>query len=159
MVRMDPMNATHPSMTIERVERAVETLFAAYRRLRGREQQRGDELSGAQLRALDSLYDSAAEATTGATARQLADFADVTPATMTGMLDVLEAKGIIRRERGLADRRTVNIVLTDRGREVVTAARARWRERWDNALGDIPAEDLQATVRTLAKIAQIFDDM
>lgn len=138
----------------DEVEQAVAGLFAAYRRLRGREQQRADEVSGAQLRALDSLA-----GVRHATARQLADFADVTPATMTGMLDSLEAKGIVRRERGTTDRRTVQVVLTDKGHEIVEAARKRWRERWNAALGDLPAQDLQATARALTAVSRMFDEM
>jgi DNA-binding MarR family transcriptional regulator len=142
------------STHVDEVEQAVAGLFTAYRRLRGREQQRADDLSGAQLRALDSLADVG-----HATAKHLADFADVTPATMTGMLDSLEAKGIIRRERGTTDRRTVQVVLTKKGHEVVEAARKRWRERWGAALGDLPTQDLQATTRALTAVRRMFDEM
>ncbi|MGW5689070.1 MarR family winged helix-turn-helix transcriptional regulator [Nonomuraea sp. NPDC003754] len=134
------------------MEQAVAGLFAAFRRKRGREQASGDDLSGTQLRALDGLAEAGQ-----ATARQLADYADVTPATMTGMLDVLEARGIIRRERSLTDRRAVLIVLTDRGTETVTEARERWRQRWQEAMSDVPPEDLQAAIRVLGKVADIFD--
>ncbi|WP_394790893.1 MarR family winged helix-turn-helix transcriptional regulator [Rhodoferax sp.] len=37
---------------------------------------------------------------------------------MTRMLDRLEAKGLLRRERSSEDRRVVNLALTDSGREV-----------------------------------------
>lgn len=36
---------------------------------------------------------------------------------MTRLLDRLEAKGLVRRERSCADRRVVNLELTDEGRE------------------------------------------
>lgn len=38
--------------------------------------------------------------------------------TITGLLDRLEAKGLIRRERSLEDRRAVHIFLTPAGREL-----------------------------------------
>ncbi|MFC5834561.1 MarR family winged helix-turn-helix transcriptional regulator [Nonomuraea insulae] len=138
---------------VERVEQAVDELFTAFRRKRGREQSAGD-LSGTQLRALDGLADVGQ-----ATARQLADFADVTPATMTGMLDVLEHRGVIRRERSSTDRRATQITLTDQGRQVVAEARRRWRNRWQQAMSDVPPEDLRATARVLGKVAGIFDEM
>lgn len=41
------------------------------------------------------------------------------PATMVGLLDRLEAKGLVRRTRSEKDRRVVFIDLTDQGRETV----------------------------------------
>jgi DNA-binding MarR family transcriptional regulator len=41
------------------------------------------------------------------------------PATMVGLLDRLEAKGLVRRARSEQDRRVVLIDLTDQGRELV----------------------------------------
>ena len=40
------------------------------------------------------------------------------PGAMTRALDRLEAKGLLRRERSLADRRVVKLLLTDAGRAV-----------------------------------------
>ncbi len=40
------------------------------------------------------------------------------PGAMTRALDRLEAKGLLRRERSVQDRRVVQLVLTDAGREV-----------------------------------------
>ncbi|MEV5611955.1 MarR family transcriptional regulator [Streptomyces sp. NPDC052225] len=139
---------------VERVERAVAELFAAFRRKRGREQAVGGDLSGTQLRALDGLAEVGQ-----ATARQLADYADVTPATMTGMLDSLEAKGVIRRERSLTDRRAMQIVLTDQGAAMAAEARERWRRRWQEAMADVPPEELEAAIRVIGKAAGLFDAM
>ncbi|GAA2925238.1 hypothetical protein GCM10020221_21490 [Streptomyces thioluteus] len=147
----DPRTGTSP---VDEAQQAVAGLFAAYRRLRGREQQRPDGLTGAQLRALDGLAD-----TGHASARQLAGYADVTPATMTGMLDALEKKGVISREPSPTDRRAVRVVLTEEGAGVVEAARGQWRERWAGALGDVPAEDVAAAVRVLDAVAGMFDEM
>jgi len=94
---------------------------------------------------------------TGRHRRQMADWADVTSATMTGMLDTLEAKGVIRRERSLTDRRAGRIVLTDRGHEMVALARERWRGRWQGAMSDVPPEELPAAIRVIGKAAGVFD--
>ncbi|MGW4271696.1 MarR family winged helix-turn-helix transcriptional regulator [Streptomyces seoulensis] len=139
---------------VEQLEQAVADLFAAFRRKRGREQASGDGLSGTQLRALDGLADAGQ-----ATARRLAEYADVTPATMTGLLDTLEAKGLIRRDRSPVDRRAIQVVLTDRGRELTEEARERWRKRWQQAMADVPPEELQAAIRVLGKATGIYDRM
>jgi DNA-binding MarR family transcriptional regulator len=41
------------------------------------------------------------------------------PATMVGLLDRLEAKGLVQRTRSATDRRVVHICLTDGGRELL----------------------------------------
>jgi DNA-binding MarR family transcriptional regulator len=41
------------------------------------------------------------------------------PATMVGLLDRLEAKGLVQRSRSDKDRRVVHIIITDQGRELV----------------------------------------
>lgn len=41
------------------------------------------------------------------------------PATMVGLLDRLEAKGLVQRTRSDNDRRVVHIIITDQGRKLV----------------------------------------
>jgi MarR family transcriptional regulator, organic hydroperoxide resistance regulator len=41
------------------------------------------------------------------------------PATMVGLLDRLEVKGLVQRSRSEKDRRVVHIIITDQGRELV----------------------------------------
>jgi DNA-binding MarR family transcriptional regulator len=41
------------------------------------------------------------------------------PATMVGLLDRLETKGLVQRSRSDKDRRVVHIIITDHGRELV----------------------------------------
>lgn len=51
------------------------------------------------------------------TAAELAREIQLDAGAMTRMLDRLEAKGLVRRERSQSDRRVVNLALTDTGRE------------------------------------------
>jgi MarR family transcriptional regulator, organic hydroperoxide resistance regulator len=44
------------------------------------------------------------------------------PATVVGILDRLETKGMVTRTRSKADRRAVDLVLTDRGKSMVANA-------------------------------------
>ena len=57
--------------------------------------------------------------------RELALTADLAPATVTQMLDSLEAAGLVERGRSQSDRRVVLISLTERGAGLVAARRAR----------------------------------
>jgi len=54
----------------------------------------------------------------GSTPIAMARELSVDPAALTRSLNRLEAKGLIRRERSLADRRVVHLYLTDEGRQV-----------------------------------------
>ena len=69
------------------------------------------ELTNAQWIPLFKLYIGSAT-----TAAELARACRLDAGAMTRMLDRLEAKGLIRRERSAADRRVITISLTDEGR-------------------------------------------
>lgn len=71
-------------------------------------------LSGSQLWVVKILDMSAPMKVT-----ELARRTYLHPATMVGLLDRLETKGIVQRIRSDKDRRVVHIVITDKGRELV----------------------------------------
>ncbi|MFF9501195.1 hypothetical protein [Streptomyces sp. NPDC014656] len=75
---------------------------------------------------------------------------------MAGLLNPLEARGIIRCERSAVDCRAIQVVLTDRGRERTEEARERWRQRWRQAMADVPAEELQVAIQVLGKAAGLY---
>lgn len=56
------------------------------------------------------------------TSRALSARADISPPTVVGILDKLEAKGLIRRYRSDKDRRIVHARLTDEGRIALRTA-------------------------------------
>ncbi len=78
---------------------------------------------------------------------ELAEAAQVTPATVTGMLDHLVASGNVEREHSERDRRIVVCRLTPRGRRDVRALKAAKKARWESALADIPDEQLRAATQ------------
>ena len=79
---------------LESLRMAMGELFGAERRLRGRESQQSPELTHSQLRAL-VVIGRQEEVTAG----ELAKSADLNPASVTAMLDQLEATGIVERRR------------------------------------------------------------
>jgi DNA-binding MarR family transcriptional regulator len=139
---------------LDGVQAGLRQLLGAERRLRGRDQHRTtDGLSPVHVRALFAIGDD--ETTAGEIARA----AQISPAAVTGMLDDLEADGIVVRRRSESDRRCVLVALTDRGREVLDDTRGRWRARWESALGDVPDADLQAAARVMRAIGGLFDEI
>jgi DNA-binding MarR family transcriptional regulator len=118
-------------------------LMGAERRLRGRSPHRQGDLSATEIRALFQL-DREAEVPAGT----LAKHADVSPASMTAMLDHLEKDGMVSRRRSEADRRQVIVSLTGEGRECL----ARKREVWDRAWRELTERHSDADLATAAAV-------
>src|SRR3954451_24966856 len=109
----------------EAVRVALVELLGAERRLRARDQKCGPgELTQGQIRALFTI-DTKGEATAG----ELAKAAELSPASVSSMLENLERDGIIERRRSDSDRRVVVVTLTSAGQELLERKRTAWRER------------------------------
>jgi DNA-binding MarR family transcriptional regulator len=139
--------------TLEDVGRSFKAAMAAVRRLRGRETHHPGELSYAQFGLLFGLAERGE-----LSARELADAADLTPATVTQMLDSLAAAGLVDRVRSEADKRIVLSSLTDRGHALVAARRARFEPRWRDALAEFTDDELRAAAAVLDRLRDMFDD-
>jgi DNA-binding MarR family transcriptional regulator len=83
----------------------------------------------------------------------LAGALEVTPSTAGRMGDRLVRKGLIRRHRSRADRRSVQVSITAAGRQVVDQATARRRELLAQILGRLPAAQQAAVASALDAFA------
>jgi DNA-binding MarR family transcriptional regulator len=125
--------------------------MAAVRRLRGRESQGQGELSYAQYSLLFGL---AAEPELSTS--RLAALAELSPATVTQMLDHLEQAGFVTRIRSDRDKRVVLVALTEPGGRLIAERRARLQPRWDAALADFSDEQLITASAVLDRLAALF---
>jgi DNA-binding MarR family transcriptional regulator len=139
---------------LESAQAAFRELLGAERRLRGRDQQREGRLSHAQMRALIALGKHEP-----ATAGELAKAADLNPASVTAMLDHLEAETIVERRRSKTDRRCVHVVLTSQGRALLEEKRARWRELWEEKLSGQHDGEIAAAATVMREIAALLDEL
>jgi DNA-binding MarR family transcriptional regulator len=139
---------------LDELRDAFGELSAAQRRLRGRDQARHGHLSLAQFHAIRHIAEEG-EATAGSIAKG----AELTPASVTAILDGLERDGLVARRRSDEDRRVVLVSLTAQGREVVDKKRALWRSIWHDRLGGVPEHDLGAATRALREIAALLDEL
>lgn len=71
---------------------------------------------------------------------------------LTRVLDQLEARELIRRERSREDRRSIQLRLTDRGREVIDAVLPRVIDRLNVALAGTPRADFTALIGLLTRM-------
>jgi DNA-binding MarR family transcriptional regulator len=134
--------------------KAFRCVFRSLRRLRGRDTHLlGSEVSHAQMELLIELSEQGP-----LSAGELASAAQLTPATVTQMLDHLAACGHVQRTRSDADRRVVVSRLTAQGERKVAAKRALWQQRWEAVLSDVSAKDLRVTTRVLERLNAVFED-
>jgi DNA-binding MarR family transcriptional regulator len=143
-----------PSTPAGQLGLAFKRVMVAARRLRGRETHRPGQISYAQYGLLFGLAGSCERS-----ARELADHADLSPATVAQMLDHLEAEGLVTRTRSTEDRRVVLSALTERGAAVIAERRAQMEPRWQQALSEFSDADLTAAARVLDRLADYFDDL
>jgi DNA-binding MarR family transcriptional regulator len=133
---------------------AFRSVFRRLIRMRGRDTHlAGDELSHAQFELLIELDERGA-----LPAGELATAAQLTPATVTQMLDHLAASGQVERVRSETDRRVVVSRLTEQGRGKIEAKRKRWQSRWEQVLSDVDAEELRVATRVLERLSAVFED-
>jgi DNA-binding MarR family transcriptional regulator len=140
--------------TLEALRSAFIELMGAERRLRGRSGHKAGDFSPMEIRALFQLAKEP-ETTAGCLARH----ADVSPATMTAMLDHLEKDGMVTRRRSATDRRQVIVALSDHGRECLDTKRAVWEQRWREMLDHHSDADLAAAARVMHDIGGLLDSL
>ena len=148
------MSAVKPrDEVVEELRDAFRGVQGALRRLRGRETHRAGELSFAQYTLMFGLADG--ERSAGA----LATSADLSPATVTQMLDGLQSAGLVARTRSERDKRVVLVSLTERGRELVTERKANFERVWLAALEEFSERDLAAAGAVLQRLQGVFEEL
>ncbi len=88
----------------------------------------------------------------GITASELGKRTELDSATMTGIVDRLEAAGLVERRGHPADRRSIEIHLTERGRTLADGAVrliVEANKEFLNILTEREREELRATIRKL----------
>ncbi|MEZ5934167.1 MAG: MarR family transcriptional regulator [Alphaproteobacteria bacterium] len=105
-----------------------------------------------QLMVLECVHDLG-EVTT----RDVSRAVDLSPPTVVGILDKLEAKGLIERYRSLVDRRVVHTRLTRGGDAVLQHARAIIWDRFDQRFAALPARTQSIMVAALEQAADLFE--
>jgi DNA-binding MarR family transcriptional regulator len=87
------------------------------------------------------------------TAGELARELHITTGATTRLLDGLEEKGLLQRDRGgCGDRRVVTLHLTEKGRERLTALAPRVIGAWNDMFQDMDREEVEALGKALGKL-------
>ena len=112
---------------------------------------RSHGLSGSQLWALWHI-----SARPGLRISELAEAMQIHHSTASNMLDKLEDKALLRRERQVVDNRVVNLHLTDKGQELVRGVPGPLQGRLRNALQRVPGKTLDGL---FVGLSRLLDEM
>jgi DNA-binding MarR family transcriptional regulator len=85
--------------------------------------------------------------------RALSERTGVDASTMVQRMDALESEGLIERGRKVDDRRSYQIELTARGREVLKELKGEANAHMDRVFGALTAEERSELHRLLVKVA------
>ena len=110
------------------------------------------DLTGPQLAILREA-ERLASPSTGALARAV----HLSQPTVTGILNRLERRGLVRRERAAEDRRSVIITVTDAGRRLLREAPSLLQERFRDELARLAEWERLTLLASLQRIASMMD--
>src|SRR5438270_8339761 len=91
--------------------------------------------------------------------RSLADQAGISPSTATRILDVLERRGIVCRERHDGDRRAVEVTLTERGAEILVREDEWLRGRRLDYFASLGSDEQSLAPSLLRGLARLIDEL
>jgi DNA-binding MarR family transcriptional regulator len=134
---------------------AFDTLAQAIRRARGANAQPSDDLlTFSQYALLQSLDGSAT-----ARVSDLAGGAGISPSTATRILDALERRAIVRRDRSPEDRRGVTVTLTEQGRRTLDRQVAWMRGRQRAFYEQLPDGERDLVADLLIRLSALIDEL
>ncbi len=126
-----------------RLMRRIDKLMAAYVESRFE----GADVSFQQWVALKVIRDGIA-GNAGELARELGN----TTGATTRLIDALEGRGLLARDRGCEDRRVVKLLLTDEGEAAVYALQHAVVDAWNEVLVDFEQSEVEGLVRDMVRL-------
>lgn len=88
---------------------------------------------------------------------QLAKTVSLSPPTVTGILDRLERRDLIKRERTASDKRQVVVCLTDNGRKVLKNSPPSLQECFTRRLTGLPESRQRQIAKALNEVVKLLE--
>ncbi|WP_371195639.1 MarR family winged helix-turn-helix transcriptional regulator [Glaciecola sp. SC05] len=131
-------------IALRRVIRAID--------LRSRQLNKEAGLTGPQLLVMQNIGKAP-----GVMVRQIAENINLSPATVTSILDRLELKELVDRVRSTEDKRRVGVFLTAHGQEMLARAPLPFQEHFINRFSQLAQWEQSQMVATMQRIASMMD--
>lgn len=87
----------------------------------------------------------------------LSRYLNVTPANMTGLVDRLEKKGLVKRTRKIGDRRVTIVELTEEGRHLSQSVPDPIEKKLIFGLKGVTPTELQQITESFQKVVDLLD--
>jgi len=110
------------------------------------------KITGPQLGCLSAIKENGPLTTT-----KLAQAVYLSPSTIVGIIDRLEEKGLVMRQRGNSDRRQVQICLTEGGEQLLDRAPSALQDTLAEALKRLPELEQVSISLALEKIVDLME--
>jgi DNA-binding MarR family transcriptional regulator len=131
-------------IALRRVIRAID--------MRSRQLNKEAGLTGPQLLVMQNIAK-----TPGVMVRQIAQSINLSPATVTSILDRLELKVLVKRVRSTEDKRRVGVFLTEQGKTMLARAPLPLQEHFINRFSQLQEWEQSQMVATMQRIASMMD--
>ncbi|MBB3110655.1 DNA-binding MarR family transcriptional regulator [Paenibacillus phyllosphaerae] len=95
-------------------------------------------------------------ATTGMKPSEISQLMRVTQPTVSQMVNLLEARGLVTRTQDPDDRRAVRIMLTEEGRRITEAAQAAMQEGMQRLVEHLTEERAQLLIELLGEVRAYY---
>jgi len=89
--------------------------------------------------------------------KELARTVNLSESTVIGIVDRLEIKQYVSRERSREDRRKVYISLTDAGRGILNETPSLLQDKFSSALMNLENNELETITRSLEKVVELME--
>jgi DNA-binding MarR family transcriptional regulator len=151
MPPIDPQHDDRQAHTITQVVAALRRIIRAID-LHSRSLVQRFGLTGPQLVVLKELVDGSPRSVS-----RLATGVNLSQATVTGILDRLERKGMVTRARDSKDKRRVLVVPTEAAEEVLAGAPPLLQEHFTRALVGLPDWEQTQILSSLQRIVALME--
>jgi len=129
------------------LERVQQTYFAQF------------GLTGSQWAILRHLHRAEEEGQVGLRLTDLSDRLLLRPPSVTGVVDRLERAGLVVREGSPTDLRAKQVMLTERGREIIDRVLAVHGEQIESVLGGLSADEVSELHRILVRFREHLEKL
>ena len=130
--------------SLRRIIRAVE--------IHSRKLAQSYRITGPQLGCLLAIRETGPVTTTG-----LAHQVYLSPSTVVGIVDRLEEKGLVVRQRSRSDRRQVRIGMTEKGEKLAASAPSLLQDTLAEALKKLPETEQVSITMSLEKVVDLME--
>jgi DNA-binding MarR family transcriptional regulator len=120
--------------------------------LRSKQLSKDVGITGPQLLLMQTISNEP-----GIMVRQIADNINLSPATVTSILDRLETKQFVQRIRSTEDKRRVGVFLTEQGQVILQDAPLPLQEHFTNRFSHLQEWEQSQMVATMQRIASMMD--